>query len=86
MTNIILEFKDAQLVVDKLKSGFLHPTDKEFEDYTQPQTQRSNTLDASENSQRNSINLTRHANKKLGWLFGSKKVRSCGISFIICLV
>lgn len=65
---------DASLVVEKYKSGFLPPNDKEFEDYTSPQYGQSAGEDHA-NSPRNSMNVSKAANKKgLSWLFGGKKV------------
>uniref|UniRef100_H2Y7I9 F-BAR domain-containing protein n=1 Tax=Ciona savignyi TaxID=51511 RepID=H2Y7I9_CIOSA len=57
---------DSSLVVEKLKSGFLIPGNKEFEDYTAGRV---------ESSPRNSMNFTRGQNRKgFGWIFGPKKV------------
>ncbi|XP_039270565.1 formin-binding protein 1-like isoform X3 [Styela clava] len=64
---------DAKIVVEKYKSGFYPPNDKEFEDYTSPS--HANTNEDHANSPRNSVNISRGANKKgLSWLFGGKKV------------
>lgn len=66
--------QDAKLVVEKFKSGFYPPKDKEFEDYTSPQYNQS-AGDDHANSPRNSMNVGKAANKKgLSWLFGGKKV------------
>ncbi|XP_039270564.1 cdc42-interacting protein 4 homolog isoform X2 [Styela clava] len=63
---------DAKIVVEKYKSGFYPPNDKEFEDYTSPS--HANTNEDHANSPRNSVNISRGANKKgLSWLFGGKK-------------
>jgi len=76
------KFQDAQLVVEKLKSGFLLPSDKEFEDCTLPQQV---TIDGSgETLPANSINPNRSSNKKggLSRFFGNKKVRlALAVSF-----
>jgi len=67
--------QDAQLVVEKLKSGFHPPCDKEFEDFTSPQHNKIGD-DGPENSPRNSVVVGRGQNRKggLSWLFGPKKV------------
>ena len=72
-------FQDAQVVVGKLKSGFSPPSDKEFEDYTQPQqSQRNHSDSTSENSSRNATTANKPASKKTGlsWMFGKKKVNT----------
>ncbi|XP_076821735.1 formin-binding protein 1-like isoform X2 [Clavelina lepadiformis] len=66
---------DSQLVIEKLKSGFLPPGPKEFEDYSSPQQHRQHPEEGSDSSNRNSINLSKQPNRKSGlsWLFGAKK-------------
>ena len=70
--------QDSQLVVERLKSGFSPPSDKEFEDCTQPQQpQRNHSENGSEASPR-PANQNKSANKKGGrWMFGRKKVCDC---------
>ncbi|XP_078493634.1 cdc42-interacting protein 4 homolog isoform X2 [Ciona intestinalis] len=64
---------DAALVVEKLKSGFLIPSDKEFEDYSAPQRLKPHNEEVTE-SPRNSMNFGRGQKKAFGWIFGPKKV------------
>uniref|UniRef100_F6Q914 Uncharacterized protein n=1 Tax=Ciona intestinalis TaxID=7719 RepID=F6Q914_CIOIN len=63
---------DAALVVEKLKSGFLIPSDKEFEDYSAPQRLKPHNEEVTE-SLRNSMNFGRGQKKAFGWIFGPKK-------------
>nr|CAB3267249.1 cdc42-interacting protein 4 homolog [Phallusia mammillata] len=64
---------DAALVVERLKSGFVPPNDKEFEDFTSPNHGKTNHEDGSD-SQRNSLVIGKQPNRKgLSWLFGQKK-------------
>uniref|UniRef100_H2Y7J1 F-BAR domain-containing protein n=1 Tax=Ciona savignyi TaxID=51511 RepID=H2Y7J1_CIOSA len=64
---------DSSLVVEKLKSGFLIPGNKEFEDYTAGRV---------ESSPRNSMNFTRGQNRKgFGWIFGPKKLNKIFVFF-----
>uniref|UniRef100_H2Y7I7 F-BAR domain-containing protein n=1 Tax=Ciona savignyi TaxID=51511 RepID=H2Y7I7_CIOSA len=66
---------DSSLVVEKLKSGFLIPGNKEFEDYRRVVS--SPTFEEGvESSPRNSMNFTRGQNRKgFGWIFGPKKIK-----------
>jgi len=61
---------DAGFVVERLKSGFPIPGDKEFEDYTSPNKPAD---ESQHDSPRISVNSK---NKKTGlsWLFGQKKI------------
>nr|XP_018670202.1 formin-binding protein 1-like isoform X1 [Ciona intestinalis] len=66
---------DAALVVEKLKSGFLIPSDKEFEDYSAPQRLKPHNEEVTE-SLRNSMNFGRGQKKAFGWIFGPKKPKA----------